>query len=200
MRNKSVFNVGINDADYVVQKFETFHDENGKKKQRRVWICPFYDRWYSMIRRCYSEVLHVNRPTYKECTVCDDWLTFSNFKAWMETQDWEGKHLDKDILIEGNKEYAPEKCVFVTQGVNAFLNDHGRVRGGSPLGVCWHKRDQVFEANCNQLNGKPKYLGRFNDPQEAHLAWKKEKCRLAIILAGKQEDERVAEALRVRFK
>jgi hypothetical protein len=28
--------------------------------------------------------------------------------------------LDKDILIKGNKEYAPDKCVFVTYLINVY--------------------------------------------------------------------------------
>lgn len=30
--------------------------------------------------------------------MADEWNTFSNFKNWMEKQNWEDKQLDKDII------------------------------------------------------------------------------------------------------
>ena len=108
-----VCGVGINDADYVVKKFETIGYVDGKRKRKLVWTCPYHRAWESMLKRCYSAKYQERQPTYKGCTVSDDWLTFSNFRAWMIAQDWEGKHLDKDLLFEGNKIYSTETCVFV---------------------------------------------------------------------------------------
>ena len=106
-----VYGVGINDADYVVQKWETIGYVNGKQKQKLIWICPYYSAWKSMLKRCYSSKYQDKRPTYKGCSVSDEWLTFSVFKVWMEKQDWEGKQLDKDLLFEGNKIYSADTCV-----------------------------------------------------------------------------------------
>lgn len=39
---KLVCGVGINDADYVVKKQETIGYVNGKRKQKLIWVCPFY--------------------------------------------------------------------------------------------------------------------------------------------------------------
>lgn len=36
-----VSGIGINDADYVVQKFISYTDEEGKVKRRLFWFCPF---------------------------------------------------------------------------------------------------------------------------------------------------------------
>jgi hypothetical protein len=33
------------------------------------------------------------------CSVSDDWKYFSNFKLWMEKQDWGRKHLDDEGKI-----------------------------------------------------------------------------------------------------
>ena len=74
-------------------------------------------------------------PTYKGCSVSEEWLRFSNFKRWMEKQDWDGKQLDKDILFEGNKVYSAETCVFVTSVVNSFTSDSGAKRGEWLIGV-----------------------------------------------------------------
>ena len=98
-----VYGVGTNDAWYMIET--TAGGET--------YCCGYYQRWVAMLRRCYSKQMHRKFPTYKDCTVCDEWITFSNFRKWMETQDWQGKELDKDILFPGNKHYSPDNCVFV---------------------------------------------------------------------------------------
>ena len=61
---KLVCGVGINDTDYVTQKFATII-VNGKRKQKRVWFCPFYRVWKNMLDRCYSTKFQDKNPTYK---------------------------------------------------------------------------------------------------------------------------------------
>lgn len=200
MSKKKVFGIGINDADYAVQKFETISYINGKLKQKNIWTCPYYSTWYSMLRRCYSKVLHKNRPSYIGCSTFQEWWIFSKFKAWMETQDWEGKHLDKDILVQGNKVYSPETCVFVDQSVNSFLNDHKAGRGDFPIGVSWHKRDEVFTSQINDGTGKQIHLGNFATPEEAHNAWLVAKREISVKIAAEQKDQRVADALVNRYQ
>ena len=100
---KLVFGVGINDADYVVQKFETIGYVDGKQERKLVWACPYYRAWKNMLARCYYHKVQGNRPTYSGCIVSEEWLRFSNFRRWMANQDFEGKQLDKDLLFEGNK-------------------------------------------------------------------------------------------------
>lgn len=197
---KLVCGVGINDADYVVQKFETIGCVNGKRKQKRVWACPYYVAWKSMLERCYSEKYQESYPTYKGCSVSEEWLVFSKFKAWMEKQEFEGNHLDKDLLVEGNKIYSAEKCVFVTPPVNTFTTDSGAIRGEWLIGVRWHKPTEKFLAQCNNSFSKKKeHLGLFTTEQEAHNAWAKRKLELAHELAAIQTDHRVAKALIDRY-
>lgn len=64
MKTKLVYGVGINDADYVVQRKETI-EVNGVRKRRLVWVCPYYQVWRTMLRRCYSTKYHDRQPTYK---------------------------------------------------------------------------------------------------------------------------------------
>ena len=194
MRNKRklVCGVGVNDATYPVSVYE-----GGKK----VWRCPFYSRWCHMLHRVYSESYLRKKPSYIGCSVCDEWLTFSNFKAWMEAQDWEGKHLDKDILHPGNKIYSPNTCCFVDSILNTFITESDKMRGELPIGVSKCGGRRGFMACCsNPDTGKNKTLGRFETPEEAHEEWRKEKLRIARILASRQTDPRVAKAIVARYE
>jgi len=185
-----VYGVGDNDANYVVAPTVEGHRVR----------CPYYGAWISMLRRCYSENRLQKYPTYIGCTVCEDWKTFSIFRKWMEAQDWVGKDLDKDILVKGNKIYSPETCVFVAANVNTLLIDCTATRGEYMLGCNWHKNTSKFIAQCNDNSGKQVYLGLFTSELDAHLAWRTYKHSLACKLAEEQEDIRIAEALRNRYK
>ena len=196
---KLVFGVGINDADYVVQKNETI-EVNGVRKQKLVWVCPYHRVWWNMLNRCYSAKFQKSNPTYKGCSVSEEWKTFSSFRAWMEKQDWEGMQLDKDLLFAGNKIYSAETCVFVTKAVNSFTTDRGNDRGEWLIGVCWHKASSKFMSQCcNPLTKKQEQLGLFDCEEEAHQAWLNRKLEMAHLLAAEQTDERVAKALIERY-
>lgn len=191
-RNKLVCGVGINDVE---------NSKGGKIKQKLARICPYYTMWCSMLGRCYN-INHLKRyPRYENCSVCDEWLTFSNFKLWAETQNWEGRHLDKDLLVRDNKVYSPETCCFISGAVNNFIIERNASRGEWPIGVSWHKRDQRFIASCgNPFTGKGTYIGFFSTPEEAHQAWLTRKLELAKLLAAEQDDPRVAKALVERYE
>lgn len=197
---KLVCGVGINNADYVVQKFETIGYIGGKRKRKRVWICPHYQTWVDMLKRCYSAKIQDRNPAYKGCSVSVEWHTFSNFKAWMEKQNWEGNQLDKDLLFEGNKIYSSDACVFVSPMVNTFTTDSKASRGEWLIGVYWDKQAEKFHSRCsNPFTNKKEHLGRFTCEQEAHNAWLKRKLELAHLLAAEQADPRVAKALIDRY-
>ena len=189
-RNRLVQGIGVNDADYITEK---------RVNKKTIWFCPFYQKWKDMLKRCYSENYQRKYSTYKGCTVCNEWLTFSNFKAWMETQDWQGNQLDKDILFEGNKLYSPETCVFVDSSVNSFLLDCAARRGEYPIGVHWDKRINKYVAQV-RVNNKRKHLGCFNDPNDAYLTWLKAKQEALLILIEDVEDQRIVDALLKRYR
>ena len=199
---KLVHGVGINDADYIVQKFETIgYNDKGKRIRKRIWLCPFYQRWTSMLSRCYSEKCKARRPNYYNCFVVPEWHYFMTFRAWMIEQDWEGKHLDKDLLLPGNKVYGPDTCVFVDSRVNNFITESNAARGEWPIGVSFHKASGKFRAECGDTGtGKQKYLGLYNDSEEAYQAWLNFKLEQAHILAEEQSDSRISKALIERYK
>ena len=141
---KPVFGVGINDV---------------KEKTRGT---KPYLVWKSMLARCYSDYTQSTNPAYIGCSVCDDWLTFSHFKAWFDENYKEGTQLDKDILKKGNKVYSPENCCFVPQEVNKIFKGHRSTKGIS-VGVrkSYRKYVSTFRAN-----GKT-YKKGFDTLQEA---------------------------------
>tara|TARA_R110000850_G_scaffold273054_1_gene408794 strand:+ start:392 stop:1042 length:651 start_codon:yes stop_codon:yes gene_type:complete len=175
-KRKPVFGIGINDANYVVQP-----TINGK----RIW-CPFYAVWRNMIMRCYSAKFQEKHPTYRGCTVAVEWLTFSNFKIWMEKQDWVGKELDKDILIPGNKEYSPKSCLLVSQTINKLLNENLANRGCLPQGVSFKNSLDKYQSYCG-VSGNKKHLGYFTYISEAEYTYLKFKSSLIKELANKEE-------------
>lgn len=146
-KRKPVFGVGVNDADYDVR------------------YCPYYSTWSGMLRRCYYAPYQKKHSTYIGCSVDEDWKVFSRFKAWMELQNWEGNQLDKDLLVEGNKVYSENTCVFISCAINTILAARAPSKLGLPRGV--HRReDGKYSASCSG-----KYLGLFNSELEAHSAW-----------------------------
>ncbi len=162
-----VLGIGTNDADYSV----VVHGMAGETTH----VCPFYSKWRHMLNRCYNPKEHEKRPSYKGCIVCEEWFLFSNFKSWMEQQDWEGKQLDKD-LCGGSGVYSPSTCVFISAQLNSFLTESNKSRGEFPLGVYYHKRSKKYRAQIS-LGNTRKYLGDFNTPMEAHKAWQKAKIQ-----------------------
>ena len=178
MNNKLIYGFGINDADYVVQIRETLSGTGNLRKRKLVWMCPYYSRWVGMIKRGFSRRLKSKHKTYEHVSVCEEWKYFSSFRAWMETQNWEGLHLDNDILIKDNKVYSQDTCAFVPMHVNMLLTKADGSRGKLPIGVGYKTKHKLM---VNELkkpyfsrvssDNKRKLLGYFETPDLAHKAW-----------------------------
>lgn len=155
-----------------------------------------YSFWIQMLRRCYNEQKLLKEPTYRGCSVCDEWLTFSNFYNWFNNhyvKDW---HLDKDILVKGNKEYSPDKCCFVPQGVNNLLTKRQNHRGNFPIGV--HQTSDNGYRIIVSKEGRFSRIGKFRAIEDAFNAYKKAKEEQIKRIADKykkQLEPRVYKAL-----
>lgn len=109
--------------------------------------------------------------------MCAEWHSLNKFSLWFKENYIHGYHLDKDLLIAGNRVYSPTTCVFVPQKVNSFITLSNKSRGLLPLGVDLYKnkfRSQI------QINGCKNTLGLFSDSMEAHKAWQLAKLEQAI--------------------
>ena len=167
---KLVFGVGHNDMPHGQASV------GGKK---------YYTTWTNMLKRCYKENLGAK--------VCDEWLTFSNFKAWMEKQDWEGKHLDKDLLGDGTL-YSPETCCFLPPKINSFLVGKREQVGKKS------KYNGKYDVTCSDpIENKCVFLGSFHKYADAYKVWKEHKFLVANKLADTVDDESIKFALRLKF-
>ena len=149
---KKLFGVGVNDS--------TIRVRNGKI------LLPAYSLWYSMISRCYSPKMHKHSSTYIGCSVCEEWHLYSNFEKWYNENYIEGCHLDKDILVKGNKCYSPETCSFVPREINNLIENVRNKRGNTPMGV--FERCGKFLSYV-RVNNKRIYLGTYDTKEQAFL-------------------------------
>ena len=150
--NKLVFGVGVNDLGYRTQVWEYVSKDGGKRIQKPVFICKYYTVWKSMLSRCYSKKYLEISPSYIGTRVCSEWLSATAFKKWMEKQDWQGKCLDKDIIVPRSKLYSPDTCAFVLQATNLFVIARDACRGDYPIGVYLFKRTGEYRAQCKTLS------------------------------------------------
>ena len=159
---------------------------NGKK-------LASYGCWERMLARCYCSITQEINPTYRQCSVTEEWLSFTVFERWFTEHYFEGAALDKDLLVPGNLTYGPDTCVFVSQALNNLLVDRAALRGSYPLGVSLNGKK--YSANI-RTDGRQYHLGTFATPQLAHKAWQLAKA--AIIEAFPTNDPRIRAALDLR--
>lgn len=135
-----------------------------------------YNIWTGILRRCYDEKSYLKSPTYKGCSVCGEWLVFSNFQKWYKKNNRHNFAIDKDILVKGNKIYSPETCCFVPQRINNLILTSKKIRGKYNIGVT--ERNGKFEARIStSCNGKVKreHIGTFATQEEAFATYKERK-------------------------
>lgn len=136
---------------------------------------PAYLMWHNLLKRCYNSKVQERQPRYKGCSVCKEWLVFSNFKVWFENPKngyRESYQLDKDILVKGNQIYSPETCCFIPRAINCIFGYHQNKSFKLPYGVYLH--NGKFRAVLNH-NGRNQYLGVFDTPEEAFNVYKQAK-------------------------
>ena len=137
-----------------------------------------YVLWCHMLHRCYSDTYKKKRPTYEGCEVSDKFKSYEYFYEWCHKQigfDNEGWHLDKDLLVKGNKVYSDTTCVFLPQEINTLLIKREALRGEHLIGVSWSNISKTFVAIVRKNKGKSEYLGSFKTEIEAFNAYKKAK-------------------------
>ena len=178
----SVFDVGIVGTNYPATV-------NGR-------ITKEYNRWHSMLERCYSTIFKKKCPTYEGCEVSDNFKSYEYFYEWCQKQigfNNEGNgnpfHLDKDLLIKGNKVYSEDSCVFLPQEINKILTKRTTSRGEYLIGIYWSKTHKAFKAQVGKNKGGREYLGYFKTELEAYNAYKTAKESFVKEQAEKWKDK-----------
>ena len=134
-----------------------------------------YKLWTSMLVRCYSDNFKKRQPTYEGCEVSDKFKSYEYFYEWCNKQigfnndEW---HLDKDLLVKGNKVYSEKTCVFLPNEINSLLTRREALRGKHLIGVYWRNTKKAFVAQVNKNKGKSEHLGYFKTELEAYNAYK----------------------------
>lgn len=179
----TVLNVG-----YIGELGTTVTNDGVRTTEYNVWKC--------MLGRVYGGL---GLEAYKFCIVSDEFLNYSYFHKWYNLQVGchQGFQLDKDILCEKEKVYAPDTCVLVPSEINMFFAKTGGKRGEYPIGVIWDKGMRKFKSSYN--NGKGgKVVTYHNNEWEAFLSYKRAKESRGKALAEKWRgkiDNRVYEKL-----
>ena len=187
----SVYGVGILGTKYPTRV-------NGVRTKQ-------YELWVNMLKRCYSDTYKKKHPTYEGCEVSNNFKSYEYFYEWCNQHvgfdnDGNGNpfHLDKDLLIKGNKVYSESTCVFLPSEINSLLVKSDKIRGEHLIGVHWRNTKKAFVAQVSKNKGKSEHLGFFNTELEAFKAYKKAKESFVKEQADKwksQIDERAYEAL-----
>jgi hypothetical protein len=174
---KTTHGVGINDAPFVTKL-----RINGKNS-----VHPALIAWQSMIKRAYSSKFHETDQSYIGVSVCEMWHKFSSFLPWWKDNHVEGWELDKDILSDA-RHYCPASCLYIPSWLNMFINDHRAARGEWPIGA-YKRPSGRFGAHCNNtVSGKCEWLGTYDCPEVAHLAWKARKLEIADELKVRMDE------------
>ena len=183
----SVYGVGVTGTKYPITVDDVITKE--------------YVLWRGMLKRCYSDVYKKRYPTYEGCKVSNKFKNYEYFYEWCHKQigfDVKGWHLDKDLLIKGNKVYSEDSCIFIPSEINLLLVKNTASRGEHLIGVYWHNKRKAFEARVRKNKGKQEYLGLFKTEIEAFNTYKVAKESFIKELANKWKgkiDGRAYEAL-----
>lgn len=131
-----------------------------------------YRTWFNMLQRCYSPEYHKKQPTYKDCTVCDEWHNYQVFAEWYDKNYIKGFALDKDIKVKGNKVYSPETCLFVSPKDNVVKANAKSYAFTSPTGDAvniYNMREFCEVNNLNSGNMASVSTGK----RKSHKGWVK---------------------------
>ena len=183
----SVYGVGVVGTKYPIREGGVLTKE--------------YGLWNNMLQRCYYDTYKKKYQTYKDCEVSENFKSYEYFYEWCNKQigfDNEDWHLDKDLLIKGNKVYNENTCVFLPREINTLLTKSTASRGEYLIGVCWNKTNKAFRARVSKNKGKQEHLGYFSTELEAFNVYKVAKEAFIKEQANKwksQIDDRAYNAL-----
>ena len=152
-----------------------------------------YEHWSGMLKRCYDEKKLIKNPTYKGCSVCEEWHNFQNFAEWFHNNyyevDGEMMSLDKDILVKGNKVYSPETCMFVPQRINTLFINKNSKRCKYPIGVQKDRNRKGYTVKGSIKDKTNNYIGHADTIEKAFNIYKEFKENYIKQVADEYKDK-----------
>lgn len=146
---------------------------------------PVHRVWSNMFFRVYSPATPDVARVYAGTSVHSNWHNFQNFAEWYHNQiDRFGPvkhrwHLDKDLLIPGNRVYGPDTCCLIPLEVNELFTDSANARGEYPMGVNFRRtKSGTFEAQCKTPGSNKRYISSHNSAWKAQIAYWEYKFRM----------------------
>ena len=165
----SFYDVGIIGEKYPITI-------NGKRSKEIIL-------WMHILERGFSEKFKEKHPSYKDVTVCKEWLYYPNFYEWIHEQEnfdkwYKGNNwaIDKDIILKHNKIYSSNTSCLIPQYINNIFCKHEAARGEFPIGVYLDKRKNLYSARISKGkddNVRVFHIGYYTNPEDAfYLGYK----------------------------
>lgn len=142
-------------------------------------LMPAYYPWKSMLERCYCPLWHERKPQYINHEVCDDWLTFSVFDDWYNTNLPPGNKYLADVeyvlhsgVHKNAIQYTPMTCFLIPKPLHALISNYSEKRGDLPVGVRRYKDGNRYRAVI-KVKGVQVLLGVYQTLEDAALIYQK---------------------------
>lgn len=175
-------------ADACKSKIRTvsgfqFNGEYKRVKVRGVGLVPTnlilkkndipydYRCWAHILERCTNPKGRIAR-VYKDCKICDEWLEYTKFKEWYNSQIGHNSKydVDKDLLGDG-KLYSPDTCCLLPRSLNSMIVNRVDKNRELPTGVYKNGNAYIARACTGTKDIKSVVLGTYPTPEEAHQAY-----------------------------
>jgi hypothetical protein len=170
--NSMVYGVGVSNTNARI---------NGVMRQD-------YRMWSAILERCYSPKSHIRKPTYKNSTVCNEWLDFSEFKKWFDQNYVAGFQIDADLFRDGSRVYSPSTCCMIPAKINMALQKMHSHNTSGYAGVQYSKNKKKWVALI-KINGLVKRLGTFDNAIDASNAYNDAHCNRLCDMAEAHKHE-----------
>lgn len=156
-----------------------------------------YSIWNGIYIRCYKR-----DDVYDGSFMCNLWLHDKDaFAEWWSAEyyecDGESMAVDKDLLFQGNKEYAPDKCCIIPRTLNTMLSNCKKHRSiwknarmDLPLGVRYDSRMKMYYGVIKPYgHDEAIRLSYWEAPEEAFTEYKRHKQADILIMADKYKNK-----------